>query len=132
MFESTPQPRSWGFRFFLSDSIVIGVLIIVAIALQHLGHPLWWIIVIVAGHFFLFCNVFRIRRALEYGWAATFLANATLWLGLGNLNWFGVLAIQFPITVGVIAAELRSPRYHGIFARQTNPRLNDYLNGTIP
>jgi hypothetical protein len=65
-------------------------------------------------------------------WAATFVVNVGLWLLLGQLDWFRVLACQLPITVGVIVWESKAARYHGIFADRLNPRLADYINGRIP
>jgi hypothetical protein len=132
MFEPKHKPRTWGFRFFATDAVVIGVLAAAAIGLQRTENPLWWMLIVVAVHFFLFCNVFRVRRSFETVWAALFLANSALWLWLENLNWLYLLAIQLTITFCVIVAELRSHRYHGVFATRANPRLNDYLEGSIP
>ena len=131
MFKSISRPRSWGFRFFASDAALIGVFGAAAVVLQRLENPLWWLLIVVAGHFFLFCNVFRLRRSYELSWSAAFLLNAAVWLWFGLLEWPRVLAVQLPITVGLLIAELRSDRYHGILARRLNHRLNDYLEGRI-
>jgi hypothetical protein len=132
MLESQHRPRTWGFRLSATDAVVICIFGVAAGVLQRLETPLWWMLLIVAGHFFLFCNVFRVRRSFEVGWAAWFLVNSAVWLWLGNLDWLGVLAAQLPVTACLVLAELRSDRYHGIFAQRTNPRLNDYLEGRIP
>jgi hypothetical protein len=132
MFERTHNARSWGFRFFATDAVVIGVLAAAAIALRRIENPLWWILIVVAGHFFLFCNIVRIRRRLEFIWAGLFIANIGVWLWFGELGWLGVLCVQLPITLCLVLIELRSGRYHGVLARRTNPRLNDYLEGKIP
>ena len=81
----------------------------------------------VVGHFFLFCNVFRIRTRLELIWVASFLANVMTWVGLQRLDWAAMLVIQIPITGAVIAYEMRSPSYHGVFARRINRDLDRYL-----
>jgi hypothetical protein len=107
------------------DAFVIGVVLIGVLVLKRMANPLWWILAVVAGHFFLFCNVFRVRRSFELGWSALFVMNVTAWLYLEKFEWTNVLACQFPITAGLIFAELRSPRYHGIFARSVNSRLTD-------
>ncbi len=86
-------------------------------------------LLIVAGHFFIFCNVFRVRRRLEVGWAIFFLLNCAAWILLGHLDWFHVLATQLPFTAFAVLTEMRSPRYHGVFAQAANPKLNDYLEG---
>ena len=88
-------------------------------------------VVIAAGHFFLFCSVFRVARRRELIWAAFFVLNVGFWLLLGRLDWFNVLACQLPVSTGVIAWELKSTSYHGIFADRLNPTLSDYLEGRI-
>jgi hypothetical protein len=132
MFERTQGTRTWGFRFFAIDAVVIGVLAATAMALRQIENPLWWLVILVAGHFFLFCNIIRIRRRFELIWAGLFIANIGVWLWFGELGWIGVLCVQLPITVCLVFLELRSARYHGVLARRTNPRLNDYLQGKIP
>src|ERR1051326_8718857 len=116
MFETKSKSRTWGFRFFVTDAVVIGAFAFAAILLRRSGNALWWMVVMIAIHFFLFCNVVRIRRSFELLWAAVFVTNILMWLCLDRLNWFGVVAVQLPITTGLVAAEVRSPRYHGIFA----------------
>jgi hypothetical protein len=132
MFEQARNARSWGFRFYATDAVVIGVLGAAAIALRQIENPLWWILIVVAAHFFLFCNIVRIRRRFEMIWAGLFIANIGVWLWLGELGWIGVLSVQLPITLCLVLLELRSGRYHGVLARRANPRLNDYLEGKIP
>ena len=88
---------------------------------------LWWLVTVAAIHFFLFCNVFRISRSRELIWAACFVGNVAVWAGSGRLSPFNVLACQLPVSVGVLAWEIKAPRYHGILARRLNPRLSEYL-----
>ena len=88
------------------------------------------VIPLVVGHFFLFCNVFRIHRTKELIWAAICLLNVGTWAITDEVWWPGILMIQMPITVILIWTEIQLPRYHGIFARRLNPRLDDYLKGT--
>jgi len=132
MFEPTHSHRTWGFRFFPTDAAVIGVLATAAIVLHHAENPLWWILIVVGGHFFLFCNIIRVRRMFELLWAGLFIANIAAWLWFAELRWTGVLCVQLPITAGLVFAEFCSARYHGVLARRTNPRLNEYLEGRIP
>jgi hypothetical protein len=132
MFEPTKKARTSGFRFFPSDAVVIVSVALAAIPLRRIENPLWWILAIVLGHFFLFCNVFRIRRWFEMAWALIFFINIASWLLVGELIWKNVLICQLPLTAGLLFAELQSRRYHGIFARWINPRLKDYLEGRIP
>jgi hypothetical protein len=72
------------------------------------------------GHFFLFCNVFRIRRSYEVGWALAFLVNTGVWLHRGDASWPRILAVQTPVTLGLILFEMRSPRYRGVFRDRLN------------
>jgi hypothetical protein len=74
------------------------------------------------GHFFLFCNVFRLRRSYELIWAGTFLANIIVWKWGGIYSWWTALALQIPVTILVIVAEVRNPSYHGVWSRAARAR----------
>lgn len=126
------KARAWGFRFSLTDAIAIGMFLTVAGGLWHLGNPLWWLLVMAAGHFFLFCNVFRIVRHRELIWAGLFVVNVGVWTWLEHLTWSGVLLCQLPITVVLIIADIRAAEYHGVFANKLNPQLNEYLERRLP
>ena len=96
--------------------------------------PLALIAPLALGHFFLFCNVFRIRRSYELIWAASLILNflvQTYFANTGQVNYFAILAVQTPITLFLIGLELRSQRYHGIASRRINPHLERYLRGEI-
>jgi len=131
-FFSRHAGRTWGFRFSVIDAAALAAFAAVIVGLHCLGSSLWWLVAIVAGHFLLFCNVFRVIRRRELIWAALFILNVGFWLLLGRLDWFTVLACQLPVSVGVIAWETKATRYHGIFANRFNPNLKDYLEGHIP
>jgi hypothetical protein len=122
-------PRTWGFRFSLLDAAAIVVFIAIAAGLYRAGSCLWWLLAIAAGHFFLFCNVFRVLRRRELIWAAVYLLNVGCWALAGRLDGFIVLVCQLPVTAGVIAWEIKTSRYHGVCADRLNPALNDYLEG---
>jgi hypothetical protein len=126
------KTRTWGFRFSLTDAVAMGVFLSAAVGLWRLGSPLWWLLLLAAGHFFLFCNVFRIVRRRELIWAGLFVLNVGVWAWLDRLTWPGVLLCQLPITVGIIIADMRTAGYHGVLAKRLNPRLNDYLEGHFP
>jgi len=132
MFEPNHNSRTWGFRFSLADAVAIFAFMSAAGVFWRLGNLLWWMLLIVAGHFFLFCNVFRIVRNREWAWAGLFILNVGVWTWLELLTWPCVLLCQLPITVGIVVADMRSPGYHGVFASWLNPRLNDYLEGRFP
>jgi hypothetical protein len=127
MSELTKKSRAWGFRFFATDAIVLFAAAAGAVALWWMENPIWWVLAIVVGHFFLFCNVVRLRRNFELVWSVLFILNTGLWMWLENLSLMAVLACQLPITAAFVIAEMRSSRYHGIFAQRLNPRLDEYL-----
>ncbi|WP_419194523.1 GTP 3',8-cyclase MoaA [Novipirellula herctigrandis] len=82
-------------------------------------------------HFFLFCNVFRIRRNLELIWAAIFVTS----IAICSTVEFPLLmsfAIQLPVSITLILVADRSNWYHGIFAspRQIDDRC-DWCQGEI-
>jgi hypothetical protein len=112
--------------------VVVGVFAGIGFALWRLDNPLWWMFVIAAGHFFLFCNVFRIVRRRELIWAGLYIVNIGAWFWAENLTWTRVLLCQLPITAWLVVADMRGPGYHGVFASRLNERLDDYLEGRVP
>ena len=123
--------RCHGFRVSGWDGLILVLGAGLAICLRSVEFPLWWIVPVVVGHFFLFCNVFLVWRNLELLWAAVFIANVLLHVAMGDVGWWPVCGWQLLVTVAVVLRQMRSPWYHGIFARRINPRLDDYLNGAL-
>jgi hypothetical protein len=121
------RPRTWGFRFSVVDGIVLVISVVLSIGGYQATAGFSLLILFVVLHFFLFCNVFRIRRKPELIWAGAFLLNCGLWLLLGRFNLATVTIGQSLLTIILLSLELRLPCYHGIFARRINPRLDDYL-----
>lgn len=126
------KERTWGLRFSIADAFALIVFAISAFLLNKAGSEFWWLLLIAAGHFFLFCNIFRIIRRLELIWAGLFILNVATWICLQRLSWLRVLLCQLPVTFVVLVAALKAARYHGIFAKRLNPQLNLYLEGRIP
>lgn len=125
----TPSPRTSGFRCSWSDLVVLAACI-----------PLtWWVwrtigimagvIPFAVGHFFLFCNVFRIQRNREIVWAVLAVMQVTAWTLANALDWRWVLVVQTPITIVIIWLEMCGEKYHGICARHINPRPDRPLLG---
>lgn len=121
--------RTAGFRFSVVDGIAIALCAFGVYGLRETMLEFVWLLPFALGHFFLFCNVFRVRRNYELTWTAIFLVNFCAWFFAGEFSWVAVLAVQTPVTAIAVVAEMRSPRYHGIFARKLNPRLDEYLAG---
>jgi len=123
------KPRTCGLRFSVTDGVVLVVAALLTLGTYSITAGFSLLILFVVLHFFLFCNVFRVRRKPELIWAGTFLLNCAGWLLAGQLNIRGMMGGQLVITVLIIASELRKPYYHGIFARRINPHIDEYLAG---
>jgi len=123
--------RRHGFRLSVRDGFVLAAGSLVVAWLCRVDHPLWSIVAMALGHFFLFCNVFLVWQRWEMLWAAVYIANVAAHLALGRFEGLSALLFQLPVTFAVIWLQMRSPWYHGILARRINPRLNEYLDGTL-
>jgi hypothetical protein len=123
--------RKHGFRLSVWDGVVLVLGAILTIWVRKKSFPLWWIIPMALGHFFLFCNVFLVWRRWELLWAAVFVVNTALHLALGVTDGVFPLLWQLPVTAVVILMQIRSPWYHGIFAKHLNPHLPNFLSGRL-
>ena len=125
------RPLTYGMRFSALDAGTISLALLITITgWQFLG-VLIAIVPFVVGHFFLFCNVFRIRRTPELIWAVSFVLLYAAFTFVLPKQMVWAYLVQMGITATILAVEIRSPRYHGIFARVINPHLNDYLQGKL-
>jgi hypothetical protein len=109
----TPS-REPGARLAVSDLVVIASGIAATGALQASAPLLAWLPPVVFGHFFLFCNVVRLRTAKELAWCAVFLANFALHAHAGAVGGGAILAWQLPVTLALVASEVASPGYRGL------------------
>jgi hypothetical protein len=127
--------RTWGARLSITDGLALlaGAVLTWQLHRALEGEARWLVGVpaVALGHFFLFCNVFRVPTYLELRWTALLLANVVAWRAADALAWAPVLALQTPITLLTLAATLRSPRYHGVGARRWNPSLDRWLAGEL-
>ncbi len=125
------HPRTWGLRLSGVDATVLALTAIGTVPGWHRIGSLILLLPFVVGHFFLFCNVFRIRRKPELVWGSLFLflCLASLFLGEFSVSW--LCGLQLGVTLVILFIEVRHPRYHGIFARTLNPRLEEYLQGRL-
>jgi hypothetical protein len=122
-----PMSRACGFRLSWFDVAILMIGAMLSWWLTNLSFPLYWIVPAALGHFFLFCNVFLVWQRLELLWALAFVLNVAAHVTFDEFSPWPTLLWQAPVTLAVIACQMRSPWYHGIFARQINPRLADYL-----
>ncbi|MFL6657686.1 MAG: hypothetical protein ACJ8GW_06430, partial [Massilia sp.] len=84
---------------------------------------LGWVILFVAFHFFLFCNVFRIARHLELMWAVMFVLLAVCGITTGEPGLLALYCASSMFAVGLITWHMRQPSYHGIGWQRINPAL---------
>lgn len=127
------KPRTCGLRFSAIDGAVLllSAALLAWLWANEMGN-MALLVAFTVGHFFLFCNVFRVRRAPELIWAAVFLANAGLSLVFAFYPFAVACAVQLPLTVFLLWRETRQPYYHGIAARRWNARCIDaYLRGEV-
>lgn len=110
--------RRRGFRLSVIDLLAIAICTMGMLMSMPILGEIAWLFPITLGHFFLFCNVFRIRREFELFWAGVFVANVACWALAGRFDWLTVLTVQTPLTATLIITECFSPSYHGIFCKQ--------------
>ena len=116
-------PFAPGFRLSFLDLIVL--VCGAGASLAAASFEVWFGVTIafVVAHFFLFCNVFRVDRNLEFAWSFLFLLlmGCTIKLGLPPLHIS--LIVSLVGTVLVIYFQMRQPWYHGTGWRVINPGL---------
>jgi hypothetical protein len=115
-----------GFRLSKLDVVV---LVLGTVAAAIAGIFVWWVgyvIALVIGHFFLFCNVFRLARPLELAWAAVFVALAGATVASDWPGWIATTVGTLVATVVVIGLEMRKASYHGVLWERINPGLREW------
>lgn len=78
--------------------------------------------------FFLFCNVFHIRRSLELTWAALYVVLLLLAIAFHAIDWRAVATVALLGLAAAIAVDMKSPSYHGVGWRRVNPELPTWWN----
>lgn len=102
-----------GFRFSATDALAILVCGVATVwGLSELGNVAW-IFPFVLGHFFLYCNIFRVPRKPELVWAGSFVLIATICL-IADVSLLHAMWIVLPVTLGVLIYSIRLPTYHGM------------------
>ena len=103
--------RPAGFRLSGVDALVLLATSVVSVQFWDSWQPWIPLLPIVVGHFFLFCNVFRVARKLELLWAGSFIVNVFAWLFASlTLPWIRILAVQLPITAAIILFQIWTRR----------------------
>lgn len=88
----------------------------------RLAIGVWYVVV----HFFLFCNVLRMTRLLEFIWAGIFISLAVASVQLALFSWPLGLGCSLSTTVLLAAIEVRMSSYHGVGWQKLNPRLPEW------
>lgn len=91
-----------GFRFSIADAVILIAGGAGSWALHRAGVPLWWVVPMTVGHFFLFCNVFRVRHLYELWWAVIFMGNVMFWFFHLDFGWLPSALTQLPVTMALI------------------------------
>lgn len=109
-----------GFRFSSTDALAIAVCGLATVwGHGEIGNTAW-IFPFVLGHFFLFCNVFRVPRKPELIWAGCFITIATVCL-VADVSLLHAIWMVLPITAAVLIYAVRLPTYHGIGSSSPAP-----------
>jgi len=116
-----------GFRISLTDAAFLAVMLLLGGFLLLQGSAFAGTALLTATlQFFLFCNVFRIRRKPELAWAVVYLVifGAALYR-----EWSPWITAMLALAAGAvaIALELRHPGYHGVFWKRINPGLPEWF-----
>jgi hypothetical protein len=112
-----------GFRISLLDTTIFAAGICAALFAPR---ELAFIVATAVGHFFLFCNVFRMSRKPELIWAGTFTLLSAATLLSGTPPWPATVVLSFLLAAILIGLEMRKPRYHGVAWQKLNPRLPEW------
>jgi hypothetical protein len=110
-----------GLRFSRSDGLVLLIAGTVTLAAWNLRTNPGALVLTVVGHFFLFCNVVRLRRAFELLWAGCYVVVTSVTVAGAAFNWGLPLIAITPVTLVLVVLEGRSERYHGVGWRILNP-----------
>ena len=125
------RKRLIGFRVSVLDALVLSLVAAGAVWLWDSTPFVAGLALMVVAHFFLFCNVVRLRTPFELIWAVIFLGNVAVWSGLPSFAWWKVFCTQLPVTLLFILLEMRSGRYHGIGCEFVNSDIDGYVQWRI-
>jgi hypothetical protein len=115
-----------GFRFSVLDAVVLAAGAVGSAFMFSEAPAAALVLACVIGHFFLFCNVFRISRLPELIWAAVFVMLAAATVLTEEPGWSITFGGSFLVALVLIYLEMRKPSYHGIGWRRINPHLRQW------
>ncbi|MFZ2957158.1 MAG: hypothetical protein WA705_09730 [Candidatus Ozemobacteraceae bacterium] len=106
-----------GFRIWWTDVLILAIAAILTSGLWRFFGEWALLVPMVVGHFFLFCNVFRVGTRRELAWTAAFILNFLILVVVERLSPGWLLVIQTPFTLAVIGLAVKDPGYHGLGCR---------------
>jgi len=116
-----------GFRLSAIDIIFIAIAILFCIYFFNIAKSISYIIGIVVGHFFLFCNIARMSRTPEIIWAVFFTLFTILSLKFNLVPLSLVFLASIVLSIMLVFLETRKPSYHGILWQKLNPNLENWF-----
>jgi len=123
--QDTPVARGAVFSFY-DFAILFSAFVLTILGWKIVGaYSLFLVFVI--GHFFLFCNVFRVRRKTELLWAIIFIINYLVCTILDYIDILWIFSIQLVVTLILILIEVRHPHYSGVFSTRIKPGIDDWI-----
>ncbi|MHC4914903.1 MAG: hypothetical protein ACYTGB_05370 [Planctomycetota bacterium] len=106
--------RPAGFRLWASDAMILTAGLAASWAAWcWLGEPAL-LLPLVLGHFFLFCNVFRVERWVELTWTILLLVNAAAWGLSGRMTIPRLFLTQLPLTLAALLSAPLMSGYRGV------------------
>ncbi len=118
-----------GFRISAIDAVILIVASVSVFGVISISKEIAFIISYSIGHFFLFCNVFRISRKSELVWAGVFTALSACNILADFPGRVAVITLTLLVTIIVISLEMRKKSYHGILWKIINPELDVWWEG---
>ena len=115
-----------GFRLSLPDCLILLAGAFASFEAANLDLHFGVAVGFTVGHFFLFCNVIRMRRLQELTWAATFIFLCSVSSTFGVPSWLQSFGITSAVKAVLVFFELRAPSYHGVCWRRVNPTLEKW------
>jgi hypothetical protein len=114
-----------GFRISKFDLLFLlfGLIISIIVASIEIKYAI--IIFIPFAAFFLFCNVFRVRRIPELIWALFFILNTSI-CGIYEISLIISFIPNVLLLIILIFNEFFHPSYHGLWWERINPNLKIY------
>ena len=105
-----------GFRLWWSDLLIFALTL--PLAAYTWSAPLrpGVAIATVVAHYFLFCNITRMRGLYELIWALSYSALSVWLVGTGLLEWPDMTGVIAPLTIALTVIEVTSAEYRGVLS----------------